>query len=528
MDEWAGLLGVPSFKDIEQVKSYILEKCAESFLAGTLPNIEFNSLIVNRGAVAALKLEELEAAVEAVAPPPVVDVPAEDEAAVRAPLADLLAPTPFVPDVEKTHDGATSAAAPSNLSEVKENTRPDANPPSLGKTPSVSQLAKELVKQICENDKYKAALTKDLGASPYPPLHIFLSMHARNPKFLNEKLQKIAAKTKTLPMHDRDFIDGYIKTLKEARAFLDTTKNTPTKTYNAFDLACVAKDPYFAMLLLEKGSDLGAYTNKKDNLHSAMRHNALEVMKKLLPTVGPPQDDWYYLILKAMKYCNAASSFLIDHYLHNPILGVIKDVRDRYGGGEESIRYTVLNKVLLNINDLVKTSQNYNPLITQETRDKAFNKVIQLLKFATTFLSSEKVYYAEDNPKVMGKGVHILDALVRLIHEIEDNQKTKKIKDPVKDIILSIVNKYTEFKDLHLSEHYRVYLDNLVKYVKKEISKLENLSQASYKTSASQSGSVLSRLDEDEQNLDGFEEDGFEENPNLEELGLLGDLGGGE
>jgi hypothetical protein len=498
MDEWAGLLGVPSFKDIEQVKSYILEKCAESFLAGTLPNMEFNSLIVNRGAVAALKLEELEAAVEAVAPVPVVDVPAEVEAAVRAPLADLLAPTPFVPDAEKTHDGATSAAAPSNLSEVKENTRPDANPPSLGKTLSVSQLAKELVKQICQNDKYKDGLTKDVGKSPHP-LAIFFSMHSRNPTCLNEMLHKIATKTKTLPMRDIDFIEGYVTKLKYEDLICTTKTKTP---YNAFDLACLTKDANFIMPLFKQGLALEVYStsNINDLLHSAMRYNAPSVVNSLLEQAEGGVG-LYFHMTRAMKYCNSASKEFVSYYKAHGELSMIKDIKNSKGEETGILRYNVLNKIMYYYYGLVEI---WSISCEQDIHHKAANKLLDLTSIVNLYISTDRIYYAEDNLKVIGRGLLILDKLVRHMHEIKHNQETKKSIDAVQEIVLFVVNKYAECPDLQLSQKVTLYLDNLIKYVNGIIDTLETLSSTSAMTDNSQGCSIASRM-LDEQDLSGFE-----------------------
>ena len=451
LNDLANLLVEPkTFTDIEAVKQHIFQKCAEHFLADTLSQMVAEDLIdlkkikTELGSLEKIGVKSTRLDVfirlndfgtlcsRSLASPTEEAVIVKTEDKYVAVVQEQVQQTE---ESIKTEDRASTVIQEEPQEQASSIAQKDALLPEvvqpLALTADVKEIkkyAKHITQAISQSGAYKATLVKDFGTdqvSGVSQLHIFISMLSKDPSFLEQTLQSLAQRLKKTPMNQKDFLTGYVDTLKAS----DFLTLCPKHNLNAFELACVTDQVDLASMLLNKGFNLKVYEEGNHSLFdAAFKHKAHEITKHLLTEQKLISIDWYHVLSLAMKYVNTDA---VGYYISSGC--EVQDIRDKNGNSEqEGSKYNILNKALLYLQSLVQPLSNSN--LDQESKGNIITKMI----------NSNKVYYAEDNKLVCTTTLSLLKSL-KHVNKLPDSILEKSARDSLNHIRELIIEQYADF-----------------------------------------------------------------------------------
>lgn len=310
----------------------------------------------------------------------------------------------------------------------------------------------EYSKKVLEliNSKAKKQTEKDLKGGSNDLLKI-VSVATGQKEFF-PKLLKAAAKESNYKNFETEcFLTNYLQNAKQ-EDLIFKSGNEQT----GYELACSRDDLLVAKLLLAKGVEIELYTKGSSSIFDApVTYGAKKVFNYLIS--NEQKDiavDWSHILFNAIKY---ARQWVVESYI-NSKAEVIEEART---SSDQSViaKYTILNKALKGIDDLLTIKRFSNQQKELELVLKSFTKSLHLMKCLDQLIEADKIFYSEKVKDKNGSNFHILNTTKKLLKQLKvkqkelsknlenfessDNKETiEKVTNGLGSLSTKIINKY--------------------------------------------------------------------------------------
>ena len=300
------------------------------------------------------------------------------------------------------------------------------------KVVTIQEYAAGITTCLSEKRSCLDILEKELG-SDYTQLHSFVSMASQPDGYFGKVIAYVAKQLNAVPKSTGDFLNDYIGSLNEDD--LMTTANS--KKSNAYSLACRDDQVDIAKLLLNKGLELGIYSNTASIFETPIQCNSTKIMEYLLNKQSIITIDWFNTLYAAITSANISA---IGYYINSgtAMVQVVTDIKGAVSAPEK--KYTILNKAL---NDLYALSElrNYKK---ESIKEVAIQKISKLCECIKMMIDANKVYYGTEE-LVTSKALELLKFLAKRVVLLND-EYTDKIAGEINSIKDSVISHYMECK----------------------------------------------------------------------------------